>query len=101
MLDDGEVPANEESSTGAGGRGKGGRGAANDEGAAPMRSRPSITPSSDAGFRAGQTLERWLFTSFVISNMVTFFLPPNTGRSLSSALICRLFCGSCRLFFLM
>ncbi len=44
---------------------------------------------------------RCLFTSFVISNMFTWPLPPNTGFSVSSALIMRLFFLSCRPFFLM
>src|SRR6202012_5733165 len=39
-------------------------------------------------------------SNLFISNMVTFFLP-NTGSSLSSARISRLFCGFCRLYFLM
>src|SRR5579884_3157978 len=42
-----------------------------------------------------------LFTSFVISNMLTCALPPNTGFSESSDLIIRLFFLSCRPFFLM
>ncbi len=42
-----------------------------------------------------------LFTSFVISNMLTELLPPNTVLSVSSALIIRLFVVSCSLFFLM
>jgi hypothetical protein len=42
-----------------------------------------------------------LFTSFVISNMFTVDLPPNTGFSVSSDLIIRLFFASCSLFFLM
>src|SRR5216683_2251592 len=44
---------------------------------------------------------RCLLTSFVISNMLTVALPPNTGLSISSALIIRLFFLSCRPFFLM
>ena len=44
---------------------------------------------------------RCLLTSLVISNMLTCFLPPNTGLSLSSALMLRLFLASCRPFFLM
>src|SRR5213596_2905215 len=44
---------------------------------------------------------RCLPTSFVISNMLTVALPPNTVFSLSSALMLRLFFGSCRSFFLM
>ena len=39
--------------------------------------------------------DRCLFTSRVISNMLTLDLPPSTGRSVSSALIIRLFCVSC------
>ena len=44
---------------------------------------------------------RCLPTSFVISNMLTVALPPNTVFSLSSALMLRLFFGSCRSFVLM
>src|SRR4051812_42643433 len=44
---------------------------------------------------------RCLPTSLVISNMLTFALPPNTSLSASSALICRRFFASCSLFFLM
>src|SRR5690606_5055598 len=44
------------------------------------------------------TLERCLFTSEVISNMVTVFLPPKTTSRFASALISRPFC---RPFFLM
>src|ERR1700741_4368762 len=44
---------------------------------------------------------RCLLTSLVISNMLTVFLPANTGFSLSSALMLRLFLASCRPFFLM
>jgi hypothetical protein len=40
-------------------------------------------------------------TSLVISNMLTTALPPNTVFSAGSALIIRLFFGSCSLFFLM
>src|SRR5262245_14234801 len=36
-----------------------------------------------------------------MSNMVTWLLPPNTGRSLSSALMARRFLESCRPFRLM
>src|SRR5712691_5872851 len=42
-----------------------------------------------------------LLTSLVISNMLTCALPPNTGFSMSSDLIMRLFFLSCRPFFLM
>src|SRR5437763_15606586 len=42
-----------------------------------------------------------LLTSFVISNIETLPLPPNTGLSLSSALIMRRSFASWRLFFLM
>src|SRR5215510_2639370 len=42
-----------------------------------------------------------LLTSFVISNMLTCALPPNTCLSASSDLIIRLFFLSCRPFFLM
>src|SRR5260370_37513277 len=44
---------------------------------------------------------RCLLTSFVISNMLTVDLPPNTGFSMSSDLIIRLFFLSCRPFFFM
>src|SRR5262249_38253472 len=44
---------------------------------------------------------RCLFTSFVISNMLTVPLPPKTAFSVPSALIIRLFLVSCSLFFLM
>ena len=44
---------------------------------------------------------RCLPTSFVISNMFTAALPPNTVFSGASALIMRLFLASCRPFFLM
>jgi hypothetical protein len=44
---------------------------------------------------------RCLLTSLVISNMFTLALPPNTGLSAASALMVRLFFGSCSLFFLM
>ena len=42
-----------------------------------------------------------LLTSFVISNMLTVFLPPKTAFNVSSELIIRLFFLSCRPFFLM
>ena len=42
-----------------------------------------------------------LLTSFVISNMLTDDLPPNTALSDVSALIIRLFFLSCSPFFLM
>jgi len=58
---------------------------------APGRARPG---DADAYFRC-------LLTSLVISNMFTLALPPNTGLSAASALIVRLFLGSCSLFFLM
>src|SRR5262245_6044432 len=44
---------------------------------------------------------RCVLLSFVISNMLTVFLPANTGFSLSSALMLRLFLASCSPFFLM
>src|SRR4051794_11487335 len=47
------------------------------------------------------TYLRCLFTSFVMSNIDTWPLPPKIGLSLSSALIMRRFFASCRLFFLM
>ena len=40
-------------------------------------------------------------TSLVISNMVTWDLPPKMGLRSASALMLRLFLASCRLFFLM
>ena len=54
-------------------------------------------PSAMAVFR----YFKCLLTSFVISNILTVALPPNTGLSMSSALIIRLFFLSCRPFFLM
>src|SRR6185295_11330695 len=44
---------------------------------------------------------RCLLTSLVISNIETWDLPPNTGLSLSSALMLRRFFLSCRLWRLM
>ena len=44
---------------------------------------------------------RCWFTNFVMSNIETWRFPPNTGRSLSSALIMRRSLASCRLFFFM
>src|SRR5258705_2674825 len=44
---------------------------------------------------------RCLLTSLVISNIETWDLPPNTGLSLSSALMLRRFFLSCRLLRLM
>jgi len=41
--------------------------------------------------KTGADYLRCLLTSFVISNIETCFLPPNTSRSLSSALMLRLF----------
>jgi hypothetical protein len=49
----------------------------------------------------GRRYFRCLFTSLVISNMLTLLLPPNTPLSAGSALIMRRFFGSCRSFFLM
>src|SRR5437879_11519582 len=51
--------------------------------------------------RGGCAYFRCLLTSLVISNMLTCALPPNTGFSMSSDLIMRLFFLSCRPFFLM
>jgi hypothetical protein len=73
---------------------------------AARRMIPSIL--SDAG-QASKALVRaaspayfrCLFTSFVISNMLTDDLPPNTAFSVLSALIIRLFFLSCSPFFLM
>ena len=42
-----------------------------------------------------------LLTSFVISNMLTTALPPNTGLRAASARMLRGFFGSCSWFFLM
>ncbi len=93
-----------ETSAGSGHGGK--RRGATSEGAAdgpPLRA-PSY-PGARPRFRRRRAARaqpwRCLFTRLVISNIVTFFLPPNTGRSLSSALICRRFCASWRSFFLM
>src|SRR5690606_34580047 len=44
---------------------------------------------------------RWAARRLFIPNRLTRSLPPNTALSLSSATISRLFCGFCRLFFLM
>ena len=44
---------------------------------------------------------RWFETSFVISNIDTCRLPPNTALNFSSALIRRLLIESCSLFLLM
>ena len=44
---------------------------------------------------------RCLLTNLVIANMLTDPLPPKIGFKVASALICRLFLGSCSLFFLM
>ena len=44
---------------------------------------------------------RCLLTNLVIANMLTVPLPPKIGFKVASALICRLFLGSCSLFFLM
>ena len=43
-----------------------------------------------------QDYERCLETSFVISNIFTTALPPKTAFSASSAMMLRLFSGSCR-----
>src|SRR5712692_2467231 len=53
----------------------------------------------DARLRAHQL--KCLLTSAVISNIETCFLPPKTFFRLSSALIIRLFCWSCRPWALM
>ena len=50
---------------------------------------------------AGSAYFRCFATSLVISNMFTVDLPPKTPFSAVSALIIRLFFGSCSLFFLM
>ena len=42
-----------------------------------------------------------LLTSLVISNMLTWDLPPKTGFNVASDLIIRLFLASCSPFFLM
>src|SRR5450432_256153 len=64
-------------------------------GGAPDRERPLHPNSRDASYFM------CLLTSFVISNIETCFLPPNTLRSLSSALMFRRTFASCRLFRLM
>ncbi len=50
-------------------------------------------PGSRRAFRLPEILRyfRCRLTSLVISNIDTWFLPPNTGFSFSSALIIRLF----------
>src|SRR5581483_8092598 len=60
----------------------------------PARPAPPALP-------ARRTYFTCLLTSFVISNMLTVALPPNTALSASSDLIMRLFFWSCSLFFLM
>src|ERR1051325_6413019 len=55
---------------------------------------PCMNDNGDAYFTC-------LLTSFVISNIVTVFLPPKTAFNLSSALMLVLFFLSCRPFFLM
>ena len=67
--------------------------------------RPFFASTSSAlrllATREGDAYFRWFETSFVISNMETFPLPPNTAFSFSSALMRRLLTASCSLFFLM
>ena len=64
--------------------------------AAPVLRRRASCVVSD-----GERYFRCLETSFVISNIDTCFLPPNTAASLASELIMRRFLASCRPFFLM
>ncbi|TMC63823.1 MAG: pentapeptide repeat-containing protein, partial [Chloroflexi bacterium] len=45
-----------------------------------------------------QVFPRWLLTSFGMSNIETWRLPPKTRRRRSSALICRRFFASCSPF---
>src|SRR5690606_30975340 len=66
----------------------------NRKGRAPRRDTPLHCAVGTCYFR-------WLLTSLVISNIETRLLPPNTRRSLSSALIIRRSLASWRLFFLM
>ena len=58
-------------------------------------------PLAAAGALKPDPYFRCFPTSFVISNMFTCDLPPNTSFSAASALIIRLFFESCRPFFLM
>src|SRR4029077_9973292 len=74
----------------AGGTGRAGNGGTG-KGAHPAL---PASPAHPAYFRC-------LFTSLVISNMLTEDLPPNTTLSGASALIIRLFFLSCSPFFLM
>src|SRR4029078_12793973 len=64
------------------------------------RAGPPRHACRDGTVRSGAYF-RCLLTSFVISNMLTVALPPNTVLSDASALIIRLFLASCSLFFLM
>ena len=76
-------------------------------GAAGRREDPTQKKTAGANFATGrsaarlraQVYFRWFETSFVISNIETFPLPPNTAFSFSSALIIRLLTASCSLFF--
>jgi hypothetical protein len=63
----------------------------------PLKFRRSCSQLSTAASAYFRCFE----TSLVISNMFTVDLPPNTTFSGASALIIRLFFGSCSLFFLM
>ena len=68
---------------------------------APAQGCPSaIALSSYRQERRRRRYFRCLLTSLVISNMFTVALPPKTAFNAASALIMRLFCGSCSPFFL-
>src|SRR6185312_11277597 len=56
---------------------------------------PFSPPLSEEGYF------RWFERCLFISNMLTRSLPPKIGLSVESAMISRLFCGFCRLFFRM
>src|ERR1700737_102899 len=62
--------------------------------------RPAARPFAPEGDARDRYL-RCLLTSFVISNIETWLLPPNTGFRFSSALIWRRFLASWRPFRLM
>ncbi len=69
------------------------------------RARKAKTRPSERVFLSFANLRKnqltLLETIFARSNIDTWFLPPNSARSLSSALIIRLFILSCKPFFLM
>ena len=64
-------------------------------GAPPVVVRDERSIRVDRVDRVDQAGFMCLFTSAVISNIETWFLPPKIGRSFSSALMARRFCWSC------